>query len=169
MEPLITKEIVRLYRDIAKNASESKVKSFIHDAEILDLKPMLGSKLYNDLVMNLTNENYQILMNGGFYEYNGETHSFSGLERVLSLLTYSRYILFGSAQDTGFGLVQKNNMDSTGISNIDKKTMYNQERIAAIAYFDEIKLFLNRNKTLYPYYSQDCGKTRTGFRISKIG
>lgn len=167
--PLITKEIISRYRDISKQVTDAKIGSYIHDAEILDLKPMLGSQLYNDLVQNLSTTENQRLMNGGSYIYNGEDFYFTGLERVLSLLAYSRYIMFGSSNDTGMGLVQKSYQDSTPISEASKRNMYDQERKAAIGYFADVKEFLGRNKVDYPKYTTTCGNGGYGgFRVSKI-
>lgn len=167
---LITKTEIAKYREISKSLRDEKINPYIDDAEFLDLRPMLGASLYHDLVANKADAKYVELMEGGDYQYNGETYYFPGLEKVLCLFAYARYVMFGSNTDTSFGFVQKSNQDSTPVPDITKKTIYTKDRQAAVEYFAEIAAFLSRNKDTYPKWrTGSCGRTGFGgFRISKI-
>lgn len=166
---LITKEDIAKYREISKAVRDEKINPFIQDAEMLDFRNMLGHDLYSDLKENISESNYELLWKGGNYMYNGKENNFIGLEIVLCLLAYARYMMFGSNTDTGFGMVQKSFQDSTPVPAITKKTMYTENRRAASAYFADAVTFLNRNRSDYPLWKKGgCGGIRPSFRISKI-
>lgn len=164
---LINKSTILNYRQISKSVDENLINQSIVDAELLDLKPLLGELLYNDLTINILDANYQDLMNGNTYIYNGKTYVFQGLKAVLSNFAYARYIIFGSYTDTPFGLVSKTSQDSQGVAFADKKAMSKSAEQTAYSYFNAIRDFLNRNQVTYPLW-EGCTTQRT-FRINKIG
>lgn len=175
MQLLITKETILKYREISKAVRDEKINPFIQDAELLDLRAMLGESMYNDLRAGLLvtdpdviEEKWELLWNGGEYTHEGTTHYFTGLERVLCYLAYARYMMFGSNTDTGFGLVQKSFQDSTPVPQVTKKTLYTENRRMAGQYFADIEKFLTRNRSDYPNWRKGCGGRTTSFRISKI-
>lgn len=169
---LIDKTDILKFREISKSVRDAKINPYIDDAQNLDLRPMLGRKLYFDLVENRTDPKYIKLMEGGVYQFKGEDYYFAGLERVLSILTYARYILFGSGSDTPFGYVNKSGTDSTPVPVSTKRDIYTEDRRAASEYFQDVANFLDRNPEDYPLWesSSTCGPARlSNFRISKIG
>lgn len=167
---LIDKTHISAHRELSRSLKDDKINPFIEDAELIDLKKMLGSAFYFELEANKTDERFVNLLQPKTYLYNEQTFKHQGLEKVLSLLAYSRYVLHGSFTDTPFGLVEKTGQDSTPVSAANKKTTYIKDRQAAVSYFDEIAQYINRNKDTYPLYFSSCsGTSRLGFRISKIG
>lgn len=168
MSLLIDKDDILKYREIARSVRDEKINPFIQDAELLDLRKMIGESLYRDLKVNFQDQKYELLWKGGNYTHNGETYSFQGLEIVLCLLAYARYMMFGSVTDTPFGLVEKSFQDSTPVPAITKKTLYTENRRAAGEYFQDVKLFLNRKKGDYPVDRNICRGGNSSFRISKI-
>ena len=166
---LIDKTEISKHREISKAVKDSKINPFIEDAELLDLKPLLGNKMYFDLVANKTEANYVKLLDGGSFDVGEIEYSFVGLKKILSIFVDARYKLFGSATDTPFGLVEKSNQDSQPVSIATKKDIYTKNRQIAYQYFSDVKLFLDNNKTDYPLWKTDCKQRVTGgFRISKI-
>jgi hypothetical protein len=146
---------------------EILINQSISDAEILDLKPLLGESLYNDLVTNVNSQKYIDLMRGKSYNYNSQTYISNSLESVLANFAYARYILFSSYVDTPFGLVTKNSQDSQGVSSQSKNMMSKSAEQTAYAYFASIKDYLNRNTEMYPLW-QSC-TTQRAFKFTKIG
>lgn len=165
---LIDKVDISQHREISKSVKDDKINTFIEDAEFLDLKPLLGSALYFDLVKNVSESKYIDLLDAKEFEVDGITYKHQGLKKVLSIFADARYKLFGSYTDTPFGLVEKNHNDSTQVSSASKRDIYKKEQQTAVQYFNDIAMFLDKNKTTYPLWKQGCGKTLGRFRISKI-
>lgn len=167
---LIAKTEIAKHRELSRGVRDDKINPFIEDAELLDLKPLLGSSLYFDLVKNATTQKYVDLLEPKEYDVNGVTYKSPGLNKVLSLLAYSRYVLFGSYTDTAFGFVEKTHQDSQQVSYDNKKTVYTKDKQTAMQYFKDVAFFLDQHKADYPYWRQGCDKKHTGggFKISKI-
>lgn len=158
------------HREISKNVRSAKINPFIEDAELLDLKPLLGSPLYFDLIANKNDLKYSTLLFGGTFLVNEITYSFVGLNKILSIFVDARYKLLGSSTDTAFGLVEKNNTDSFSVSQEGKKDIYGKNRQIAYQYFEDVKLFLDNNNETYPLWQKYSAAKRifNGVRISKI-
>lgn len=165
---LISKEEISNYRDISRGVKDDKINPFIDDAQFQDLRPLLGERLYYDLVKNSEDQKYVELLDGGEYEYNGFTYNNPGLKKVLAIYTYARYVLFGSFTDTAFGFVQKTTQDSQAVGDSQKRNIHTQERNTAFNYWIEVAAFLNRNSETYTYWSSNSCKKRKGIKISKI-
>ena len=132
----------------------------------MDLQPLLGELLYNDLVTNVLSAKYQDLMNGKTYVYNGNSYTFIGLKAVLGNFAYARYVIFSSYTDTPFGLVTKNSQDSQSVGESSKRAMSKSAEQTAYSHFNPIRDFLNRNTTIYPLW-KSCINERV-FKINKI-
>ena len=166
---LIDKTEIAIHREISRTLKNDKINPIIEDAELLDLKPLLGEALYNDIVDNPTTAANIKLLDPLTYTYNGTQYKHQGLKKVLSIFVNSRYVLSGSYVDTGFGLVQKNNQDSTPVPEASKRNIHKQDKQTATAYFNEVALYLNRNASDHPLWNSGCNTTSiSGIRISKI-
>lgn len=159
---LIDKTEISKHREVSRSVRDDKINPYIEDAEYLDLKPLLGSELYFDLIKNKLDPKYIDLLQPKEGEH-------QGLSKVISLFAYGRYILFGSFTDTAFGFVQKSNQDSQPVGNEFKRNIHKQDQQAAISYFNEIAIYLDKNKDTYPLWRISCNVSELGrFRISKI-
>ena len=171
MALLIDKIEIANHRQISTSVRDDKINPYIEDAELLDLRKMLGKALYNDISINPTKATNVELLNGKTWQDDaGNSYQFVGLKKILSILAYARYIKFGSFTDTGFGYVQKSTQDSTPVPETSKRDNYTKERQTANEYFQDVKEFLDYSSDLYPLWNAHCGK-RHGFnniRISKI-
>ena len=49
---LITIDNIREYRKVAANFDATRLAGFIFDAQIANLRPLIGAKLYADLIEN---------------------------------------------------------------------------------------------------------------------
>ncbi|WP_143544453.1 DUF6712 family protein [Salinimicrobium sediminis] len=162
---MIDRTEIAKHREISKSVREDKIGPYIEDAQRLDLKPLLGERLYN--AISKAPLDHALLLDGGEYTYNGETYDHPGLKKVLSIFAYARYVMFGSYTDTAFGFVEKSNQDSKPVGDAHKRTLYTQNQNTATAYFEEVVLFMNR-KEYALWRSSGCTPRRSGFNISKI-
>jgi hypothetical protein len=138
----------------------------ILDAQIQDLAPLLGEKLFNKLVT--VPEAFEELLSGGIYEYDGISYTNYGLKMVLAYFAYARYIMFSSLIDTPFSIVEKLNSDSRPAEASAKKTVYALNRDNAFQIWDNVKNYLIRNS--YADFNPCKTSTNTGgLRFTKIG
>jgi len=166
---LIDKTEVRNHREISRGVRDEKINPFIEDAENLDLKPLLGDKLYFALIAAPTDARFVDLLDPKTYTYNDNTYQHQGLKKVLSIFSFARYQIHGSFTDTGFGFVSKKTQDSEPVSETQKRNLYTKERQTAVAYFNEVALFLSRNSDIYPEWNSGSVSRALGsIRITKI-
>ncbi|WP_294823621.1 hypothetical protein [uncultured Flavobacterium sp.] len=166
MQPLITRADIALYRQISKTPHDDKLKEAILDAQLLDLQPLLGEKLYNKIVS--APEIHEKLMTGGPYVHDGIEYMNYGAKMVLAYFAYARYMMFSSVIDTPFSVVEKLSDTSKPVDASFKKTAYHANREAAMKIWDNVRNYLVR--TGEAYYKDCFGKAKAGssFRISKI-
>lgn len=164
MQPLITRSDIARYKQISKTPHDDKLNEQILDAQLLDLQPLIGERLYNKIV--LQPDNYSDLLDGCIYDHDGISYTNYGLTMVLTYFAYARYIMFSSAIDTPFSIVEKLNENSRPVEASAKKTMYSLNREAAQQVWDNVRNYLIRTKN--KDYTH-CAKPAGGFRFKKIG
>lgn len=164
MQPLLTRSDIARYRQIAKTSNDDKLNEMILDAQLLDLQPLLGERLFNELT-DKPDEHIELL-NGGIYEHNGISYTNYGLKMVLAYFAYARYVMFGSVTDTPFSVVEKLNSDSRPLDVTAKKTMYQLNREAALQVWTNVNNYLIRTK--YEGFKKSSNKGMQGLRFSKI-
>jgi len=172
MKQLINKvDIQELIQLTNSDFNTNSIKESILNSQIMDLEPLLTDELYNNLLMNVTDDNYQTLLKGGIYNFEGTAYTNVGLKTVLSYYAYARFILFGDVKSTPFGNVIKDSNFSENENEASKKKRYKMYQQVAFKYWRNVELFLNRNATNYPLWNNkslcQVNKNRV-FRISKI-
>lgn len=167
MSLLINKTDISVFRQVSKSVADAKINPFIADAQTLDLLPLLGEKLYFDLLANPTN--YIDLINPKIYTFDNQNIESPGIKIILCHFAYARYIMHGSQTDTPFGMVEKSYQDGNNVSRIDKKEIYKQTQQTATQYWSQVKSYLIRNEILYPLWRQSCNLTqKRTFRLNHI-
>ncbi len=168
---LITRSDVALYKQISSTVYDDVFDSIVIEAQIQDLAPLLGERLFNDL----TNEpdNYVGLMNGGTYDYNGITYSNYGIKAVLAYYFYARYQMFGGIIDTPFSQIEKlEGAESRPTSENTKKALYQMNRDSAFNVWKSVENYLIRTNN--PLFGLDYlginhkPRERQSISISKI-
>lgn len=150
MEHIITVEEVRdLGRPISDKVDNDKLLSYIFETERLNVKPLLGDKLFSEVIKFIgsksedASDRFYQLVNGGEYEdRNGEYHMFSGLKIAMSYFVYAQYVMDGDFQLTRAGVVIKDNAYSSHISSKERSDCYNNALSAANGFLDEVKTFI---------------------------
>ncbi len=166
MQPLITRNDIAQYKQISKTPNDAKLNEMILDAQLLDIQPLLGEKLFNTVMASP--EDFTALLDGGIYEKDGISYTNYGLKMVLSYFTYARYMMFASVTDTPFSVVEKLNSDSRPAEATTKKTIYQLNRDAAYKVWESVHNWLIRTNN--EDYIKNCGAANTnqGMRFTKI-
>lgn len=160
MELLITKEEVAKLLNVAIGVHVTHFDTFIREAQLFDLKPILCEDFYYDVLYNKDQEPYLTLLNGGNYIHNDRTYTFLGLKSVLAYFTYARFIIKFNVS-TSYGNVTKINPFSESITQQEKRNLYySYQKEANMIYQDVIK-YLDRNSILFPSYGCGCGKSNS--------
>jgi hypothetical protein len=152
----------------SSNYNVTALNQHISDAQFIDVQKLLGLDFYNEIVRNPTSTVNATLLNGGDYTYKGTTYTNVGLKSVIVFYAYARYVMFGSQTDTPFGFVQKEGQNSTQIDSGQKKITAKMNQQTAFVYWENVRLFLDRNITDYTLWDDNCLTTHSTFRISKI-
>lgn len=133
------------------------------NAQLYDLRPVLGDPLYVDLVKNRASSPYTALIAGGEYTYNGKTYFFQGLKKVLAHFAYSRYCIRNGVQDTASGLVRKKNefSDAIDVKESSRESEYHKQ--LAVAALNDVMDYIRRNIASFPLYSSSdcCGERKS--------
>jgi hypothetical protein len=170
MALLIDKTNIQEYKPISKNINDSRINTFIQEAQLFDLRPFLGSALYKDFIDNVADANYQTLLNGGPYTIDGETIDFIGVKAMLVYFSYSRIMYGQSINVTRYGITKKETDQSSEQKKENKESQAVAARSAAIGFQEETTLFLNENADTYPLWDQNKtskNKNISGFDFGK--
>lgn len=145
---MITIDDIRQVRQIAANIKDERVEIYIREAELLDIEPVIGAELYEQLtnvgeivldedntaLLDETGDNAIVvadenelplneykLLNGGYYQdCAGVKHRFVGIKTALAYFAYARFVRNHSTAVTPFGVVNKLGDES---SNADSRTI----------------------------------------------
>lgn len=166
MIPLITIAKAQQFKQVSNSINIAKFNETVLQAQMTELYPLLGEKLYFDLMNNI--EDYANLLEGGIYTYQGITYTNVGLESVISHYWYAYHSFYGDQIDTGFGLREKINNDvSKQVDTSMKKTMFELNCRYAYNLWLNVERYLVRTKN--PLYICNSIPKNRNFRLSKIG
>ncbi len=165
--PLITRQEIQQYKQLSNSNNNSKLNELILESQMVDLLPLLGERLYYDLLSNISAR--ADLLDGSVYTYEGITYTNVGLKAVLAHYVYARHSLFGDVIDTAMGLKAKLNNDvSERIDISTKKVLFQHNVNYAYNLWLNVEKFLVRtNEPLY-YCGQKQIQNKT-FKINRVG
>jgi len=167
---LINRADIAEYVQISDTVYDNILNKFIQQAQFADIQRLLGADFYNDLIRNSTEANYVTLLDGGDYVYNGVTYTNEGLKVVIIHYFEARYKISGSNVDTPFGLVIKTDPNSTNVDLPSRKTESKEAKNMAFNYWENVKLFLDRNSDDYPLWKTNCvTHSKSRFKVYKVG
>ena len=171
-------ELKSLGRPIGKVA-EDKLTAFITEAEQLHIKPVLGEKLFKDLLDeaekgdgDAKDETLQMLLSGGSYKVKEGTEnespcSFTGLKVAMSYFVYAQNLMVGDIESTRYGSVIKNGDYSNHVSSKERSDAYNNTLEVANSYLKECVAYCTEKGLI-----KSAGKATArigGIIIKKIG
>lgn len=158
MNELINRQEMLRYFQVAPAIDEKVLLRFINEAQLLDVKPLLGDVLYHDLLLHKNTEKYQSLLYGINYVAGENPVVYEGLQRPLAYFAYARYIVRNAMADTPFGLVTKNHHDASPKSDTDKRQLAKEIRQDAYLFFKETEQYLNAHRAEFSLWKQMCCK-----------
>lgn len=175
---LISLEDIQQMRGISANVDSFKsLEPYILDAQQFDIKPLLGTQLWLDLLdefeasPSLSSIEYNNLFNGCEYTFNNRRYEHFGIKAVLINYAYGRFSLYSGVQSTKTGFVVKNDSsgNSTPASEDKVSRIANGSKSVAIGYQNEVVDYLNHNYTLFPNWLYRGEKKSTQVRITAVG
>jgi hypothetical protein len=119
---------------------EDVAYNYIEEAEMQDIKPIIGDALFFDIADNQSK--YEQLLDGGMYENKGEKRGFAGLKRTLAYYSWARLVKSGINHLTRFGYVAKNDDYSHAVDWKERQAAYNDAYAVADGYMNECLAFL---------------------------
>lgn len=173
MNNILTSTEIKNYKDIGNKIDESKINPIIEQAQLTELKSVLGDRFYFDLLNNLATAKYQPLLDGCSFTYFGITYQHDGIKALLSDYFMSKYVLQVNTNFTPFGATNKVPQDGELADRNSLKDISTQQLQLAGARWEIIKMYLNASTLVFPEWQNNIGSEsnivgeRT-FRFRKI-
>lgn len=164
MKLIVTIDDLKKYRPLANEIPVARITPYIIEAQLNDLKPVLGDVLFWDFInkfdipLDLSYTKYQELLNGKLYTpagYSGNIQ-YLGLIPVVSNYALARFYENNQINATRYGLVQK--VEGENSQALDFRAVsaaIDSLRSIAFGYENDVKLFLQSNKAVYSSYSDN--------------
>jgi hypothetical protein len=167
---LINKAKVSELLQVAIGVPDADFEKYIEEAQKFDLKPLVCEEFYFDLLKNKDDENFEVLIDGGEYVFEGKDYAHDGLKGVLAYFAYARFQLESQTLSTSHGMVQKTNPYSTPVSLEDRRSTYYKKREEANSIMQDVVRFIERNIPDYPTWecSSNCGSKKTASFSTRV-
>ncbi len=164
MNNLLTPEQIKDFKDIGNKIDDKKIIPIIEQAQVVDLKEVLGDRFYFDVLANKNNPDYAPLFSGCSFTYYGVNYYQDGLNSLLADYFMSKYALQINTNFTPFGATQKLSQDSEPTERNSLKDISMQQLQLAGARWEIIYLYLNANPTLFPQWKNNIyGSDKSSF------
>lgn len=171
---VITVNDIRALRPVAKELDQERVEPFIREAQMHDLRPILGDALYYDFVNKFQSTgdpmyaNYQNLLNGSVWTVNGKTKQHYGLKPIVVYYALARFVANNQINITRFGVTSKVNPQSEPVTDLALRNMITELKSVAVSYQSQTIDFLRDNASIYTLFSQDILVNNMGLKFFDI-
>ena len=142
-------------KPVSTNFPQAKFEQMAAEVQVNDLQKLLGFDFYQDIIQNPTDTWNAALLDGGTYEHNSVTYTYSGLKYVLAYFLFAQYVKHNSIKDTFGGFVKQQFEDSREINKGEQANYHNDFRKIAFKYWEECMCFMRANTTRFPYFYTD--------------
>lgn len=122
------------------NVDEDIALRYIEEAEMQDVKTILGDALFFDVADNA--DKYALLLDGGSYEAGGARYGFAGLKTAIAYYAWARMVKSAVNHLTRFGYVSKNDDYSHAVDWKERQAAYNDAYAVADGYMKECIAYL---------------------------
>lgn len=173
MNKILTALEIKEFKDLGGKIDENKINPIIEQVQLTELKDLLGSTFFFDVLNNLTNPEYQDLLTGSTFNHCGLTYSQDGLKALTADYFMSKYILLINTNLTPFGATVKRSSDFEPAERNALKDISTQQMQLAGSRWESIKIYLDNNTTKFPNWSKNNdslggSSSERIFRIRKI-
>jgi hypothetical protein len=172
MNRIVTANEIKNYKDIGNKIDENKINPIIDQAQLTEVKDMLGSDFYFDVLNNLNAPEYQDLLSGSTFIFNGITYYQDGLKALTADYFMSKYVMQINTNITPFGATTKQNNDSVPTERNSLKDLSTMHLQMAGSRWESIKLYLDENRTIFTKWKSNFGTSSPSneriMRIRKI-
>jgi hypothetical protein len=169
---LITLADIKQIRPTAE-LDGARWEPFALEAQDQDLRPILGDGLYYDFMREVFDSgddmyaDYQSLLNGVAYTYNGQTIYFDGVKPMLVYFTLARFVQNNPVHITRFGVVSKVVPQSQNVDGQVLRQVVNELRSCAMTYKNQVDTYLLENQETFDLYIGSSSAINTSFRMFK--
>lgn len=150
MNNILTFDEIKILKDVGKTPDKDKINQILEEAQITNLKDVLGSQFYFDLIDNLDNPNYQDLLSGSSFAYQTINYYQDGIKALLSDYFMAKYVLQVNVNFTPYGATVKESNDSSPVERNTLKDISTQQMQLASSRWEIIKMYLDSNFNLFP-------------------
>lgn len=150
MNNLLTPEQIKSFKDIGNKIDDKKISPIIEQAQIVELKEVLGDRFYFDVLANKDNVEYQDLFTGSTFTYYDVTYYQDGLNALLADYFMAKYVIQVNTNLTPFGATNKLTQDSDIADRNSLKDISTQQMQLASARWEIIKMYLDSNYQKFP-------------------
>ena len=167
---LITLSDLKALRPLAE-LDGARWEQYATESQDQELRPILSDALYYDLMTKFFNTgdamyaNYQLLINGTSWTYNGNVIYFDGLKPMLGYFTLARLVQNNQLNITRYGVVQKVSAQSESADPQLIRQVVNELRSNALTYKNQIDTYLLNNVTTYTKYKGSESAICTSFKM----
>jgi hypothetical protein len=165
-------ELRENWSNVDQNLSEVKLKPYIIKAQQTELQDLLGPPLYYDLISNITDANYILLLNGGEYVHQTYTIYFSGLKPYISALSYKNLIADININVGRASVTEKDTENSTPHANPIVQTRSREGYSEALRLQAEVIKFLDQKRSDYPLWNSRNDSSQdnetSGFGMTRV-
>ena len=160
---------------ISQRIENQNINTFIQEAEAMYIRERITHNLYVDLLEYVKASDkskfpkeYEILLNGGIYETNGEKRIFNGLIEAIFYYTHSRLVKKNDENVSRFGFVQKDDDYSTQHDLKTKLIAEKDSLTIADIYLNDCILYIESNTDKFPLFKK-AGVAKNRIRLNFIG
>lgn len=143
-------EISTLAREVF--IDDDKAVRFIVEAEDLDVRPVLGDRLFLYIYENQSDiEVVNNILNGTVYKYNGNTYLFYGLKTAIAYYAYARLIVGGDIEVTRSGLRSRDSDYSHQVPMEERQQVSRECSAIADRHMNQLLDYIKRTDALAAY------------------
>lgn len=157
MNKIITATELKNYKDIGNKIDENKINPIIEQAQLTEVKDVLGSDFFFDVLANLDTPEYQDLLSGSTFTHNDVTYYQDGLKALTADYFMAKYVMMINANVTPFGVTVKQSNDSVPAERNSLKDLATLHLQMAGSRWEVIKLYLDSNTDLFTKWKSNCG------------
>ncbi len=164
------------YRDISEHTDVARLDSSIREAQISDLIPFVGEELFRLMQEDFTppgtwaTPKYDFLFNGEDYTNRGKAIRYHGLQPMLVLFTYARYLNNLQLYVSRGGPVTYTNDDvSEATVQAQIKTKVIDSRAMAVRYQQEAIEYLREKRADFITWRRSNIEQNKTFKFIKLG